>query len=47
MIVNNTGLDDTLIAAGIHHLDLDPLSLAAHELTAAGLPLTNYASEYF
>jgi ribonucleotide monophosphatase NagD (HAD superfamily) len=44
---DNRGLDSYLIAADIHHLDLDPLSLAALELTAAGLPLTNYASEYF
>ena len=44
---DNRGLDRYLIAADIHHLDLDPLSLAALELTAAGLPLTNYASEYF
>ncbi|MFT4606380.1 MAG: HAD superfamily hydrolase (TIGR01459 family) [Urechidicola sp.] len=43
----NMGLDSYLIAAGIHHQDLNPLSLAALELTAAGLPLPNYASEYF
>jgi HAD superfamily hydrolase (TIGR01459 family) len=44
---DNAGLDSYLIAAGIHQQDLDPLSSAAIERTAAGFPLPNYASEYF
>jgi ribonucleotide monophosphatase NagD (HAD superfamily) len=44
---DNAGLDSHLIAAGIHHQNLNPLSSATIELTATGFPLPNYASEYF
>jgi ribonucleotide monophosphatase NagD (HAD superfamily) len=43
----NMGLDSYLITAGIHHQNLNPLSLSAIALTAEGLPLSNYASKYF